>query len=66
MCVCGREIERETDRDSILYLGLYSSDGAVAYYHNVSEGATGKLLLADLDIHPRKSEVLLNAAEIFA
>jgi len=40
--------------------GLYSPAGAVAYYHDVSEGATGKLLLADLDIHPRKSEVIWN------
>ena len=34
--------------------GLYSSDGALASYHDPAEAAGGRLLIADLDIKPAK------------
>ena len=34
--------------------GLYSSEGALAYYHDTAEAAGGRLLIADLDIKPAK------------
>ena len=34
--------------------GLYSSEGALAYYHDTTEAAGGRLLIADLDIKPAK------------
>ena len=38
--------------------GLFSPAGAVEYHHDVSEDAPGKLLVADLDIHPTKLKVI--------
>ena len=34
--------------------GIYSTDGPLAYYHNVSHGSGGKLLVEDLNIKPSK------------
>ena len=34
--------------------GLYSSEGGRAYYHDTTEAAGGRLLIADLDIKPAK------------
>ena len=38
--------------------GLFSPAGVVEYHHDVSEDAPGKLLVADLDIHPKKLKVI--------
>jgi len=37
--------------------GIYTPDGHVAYYHDLSQGSGGKLLVADLDIKPVKREI---------
>ena len=34
--------------------GIYSSGGHLAYYHDVSNSSSGKLLVADLNIKPSK------------
>ena len=36
--------------------GLYTTEGTVTYYHNVSVNSPGKLLVASLPIHPTKLE----------
>jgi len=37
--------------------GIFTPSGHAAVYHNVTEGSRGQLLIADLDIHPSKSNV---------
>ena len=36
--------------------GIYTTEGTVVYYHNVSLNSGGKLLVAELPIHPTKLE----------
>ena len=36
--------------------GIYTTEGTVAYYHNVSVNSGGKLLVAELPVHPTKLE----------
>ena len=40
--------------------GIFSPSGHAAVYHNVTEGSGGRLLVADLDIHPTRSFVNWN------
>ena len=37
--------------------GIYTPSGHVAYYHDLAQGSGGKLLVADLDIKPKKQEI---------
>eukprot|EP00092_Neocalanus_flemingeri_P008400 GFUD01009056.1.p1 GENE.GFUD01009056.1~~GFUD01009056.1.p1 ORF type:complete len:524 (-),score=153.49 GFUD01009056.1:111-1682(-) len=37
--------------------GIFTPSGHVAYYHDLSQGSGGKLLVADLDIKPVKREI---------
>jgi len=37
--------------------GIYTPNGHVAYYHDLSQGSGGKLLVTDLDIKPDKMEI---------
>jgi len=37
--------------------GIFTPSGHAAVYHNVTEGSGGQLLIADLDIHPSRSNV---------
>jgi len=37
--------------------GIYKPTGHVAYYHDISQGSGGKLLVADLDIKPVKRDI---------
>ena len=34
--------------------GVYTTEGAINYYHNVSQNAGGKLVVGELPIHPNK------------
>ena len=34
--------------------GIYTTEGTISYYHNISEHSKGKLLVAELPVHPKK------------
>ena len=34
--------------------GIYTTQGAINYYHNVSTKAGGKLIVGELPVHPKK------------
>jgi len=37
--------------------GIFTSSGPAAFYHNLNPQSSGKLLVADLPVHPARSEV---------
>ena len=34
--------------------GIFTTEGTISYYHNVSEYSKGKLVVAELPVHPSK------------
>ena len=34
--------------------GIFTTEGTISYYHNVTKNSKGKLLVAELPVHPNK------------
>ena len=37
--------------------GIFTTEGTISYYHNVTKDSRGKLLVAELPVHPNKLPV---------
>ena len=45
--------------------GLFTTEGTVSYYHDVTENSGGKLITAELPVHPNKLKTQINWNEYY-
>ena len=45
--------------------GVFTTEGTVSYYHDVTENSGGKLITAELPVHPNKLKTQINWNEYY-